>query len=225
MSKKQKQLSRTEVVEAIRERIIKGDLVPGQRLVEAEICELLNTSRGSARTALMDLAHEGLVERIANRGARVRVVSLEEALQIVEVRMVVEALCVARAAERITDKQIMFLGKLAKDMTECADNGDVDGFAKQTRAIFEAYVEIADQPIAAEMLHRLRARSTRHRYRLTYRAGRPQVALPFWLDIVEAICNRDPVAAKEALQRHVHNIEESMKAVADEDTPFAIIYR
>src|SRR4051812_7936124 len=90
-------LSREDVVEAIRQRILRSEMVPGQRLVEAELCEMLGASRGTVRTALMDLAHEGLVERIANRGARVRVVGLEEALQIAEVRMVVESLCVARA--------------------------------------------------------------------------------------------------------------------------------
>ena len=168
MTQKQKQLSRTEVVDEIRERILKGDLVPGQRLVEAEICDLLNTSRGTVRTALMDLAHEGLIERIANRGARVRVVSLTEALQIVEVRQVVEALCVARAAERITDAGIKRLRRLAAELKDCCEKSDVAGYAEHTQAIFEAYVEIAEQPVAAEVLSRLRAQSTRHRYRLTF---------------------------------------------------------
>lgn len=221
---KQKQLSRAEVVSAIRERILRGDLVPGQRLVEAEICELLNTSRGTVRTALMDLAHEGLIERIANRGARVRVVSLAEALQIVEVRMVVEALCVARAAERITDAEIKQMRKLAEELKGSAAKSDIEGFARLTHEIFECYVRIADQPVAAEVLARLRARSTRHRFRLTFKPGRAQVALPYWLDLVDAICARDPNAAQEALRRHVQNIEDSMKALSDQDTPFAIIY-
>lgn len=224
MIKKIKQLSRAEVVEAIRGRILRGDLVPGQRLVEAEICELLKTSRGTVRTALMDLAHEGLIERIANRGARVRVVSLAEALQIVEVRMVVETLCVARAAERITDLEIEELHKLAVELNECAQHSDTEGFAKHTHAIFETYVRIANQPVAEEVLNRLRSQNTRHRFRLTYRAGRAQVSLPYWLELVDAICRRDPNAAKEALHRHVRNIEESMTALAQEDTPFAAIY-
>lgn len=224
MIKKPKQLSRTEVVEQIRDRIIAGDLVPGQRLVEAEICELLHTSRGTVRTALMDLAHEGLIERIANRGARVRVVSIEEALQIVEVRMVVEALCVARAAERITDAEIAELRRLADELKECAAGADIAGYAEHTRAIFETYVRIADQPVAADILGRLRAQNNRHRYRLTYRNERAKVSLPFWLAIVDAICARDPHRAEAALRDHVGNVRESMKAVADEAQPFARVY-
>lgn len=222
LSKKAKQLSHPEVVEAIRERILHGELVPGQRLVEAELCEYLNASRGTVRTALMDLTHDGLIERIANRGARVRVVSLDEALQIVQVRMAVEALCVSLAAERISDVEIAELRALADGLRDCAEKSDVTGFARHTHAIFEAYVRIAGQPIAAEVLSRLRAQSTRHRFRLTYRAGRSRVSLPFWLDIVEAICNRQPQAAQDALCRLVRNIEESMKALADEPAPLGL---
>lgn len=224
MTKKQKQLTRTEVVSEIRERILNGDLVPGQRLVEAEVRELLNTSRGTVRAALEDLAHEGLIERIANRGARVRVVSLSEALDIVEVRMAVEALCVARAAERITDAEIKELRKLADELQDCADKSDIAGYAAHTQTIFETYVRIADQPVAADVLARLRAQSSRHRYRLTFRAGRFKVSLPYWLEIIDAICRRAPKEAEAALRRHVENVRESMKAVAEEGAPFAKIY-
>ncbi len=219
MNKKPKQLSRDEVVEAVREKILTGELVPGQRLVEAELCDYLNASRGTVRTALMDLTHDGLIERIANRGARVRIISLEEALQIVQVRMVVEALCVSLAAERITDKEVGDMRALAEGLKDCAEKSDIEGFAQHTHAIFETYVRIANQPVAADVLLRLRAQSTRHRFRLTYRAGRSKISLPFWVDIVEAICNRQPQAAHDALCRLVSNIEDSMRAVAQEPAP------
>lgn len=221
---KPKPMSRSDVVDAIRKRILRGDLVPGQRLIEAEICELLKVSRGTVRTALMDLAHEGLIERIANRGARVRVVSVEEALQIVEVRFAVESLVVARAAERISDEEIKTLRELAKQLKARAEENDIEGFAEVTFKIIETNMAIAKQPVATEILTRLRARNMRHRYRLTYRPGRAQVALPYWLDLLDAICARDPEKAKAALSRHVRNIEEAMKALAPENTPFAVIY-
>ena len=72
------------------------------------------------------------------------------------------------------------------------------------------------------MLSRLRARNTRHRYRLTYRAGRAKVALPYWLNIIDAICNRNPDLAQLALQRHSDNVQEAMKALAGERTPFTV---
>ena len=217
-------LSQAAVVDAIRQGILANDLVPGQRLVEAELCKLLGASRGAVRYALMDLAHEGWVERIANRGARVRVVSLQEALQIAEVRKVVESLCVARAAERITNEQIREFRNMAKELKLRAERGETRGFAELTHEVFESYVRIADQPVAAEVLARLRARSIRHPFRLTYRPGRAKVALPFWLDIIETICARNPEAARQALNRHADNVQDAMKAVAHEHTPFATLH-
>lgn len=222
--KHSKALSQSGVVDAVRQRILRGELVPGQRLVEAELCELLGASRGTVRTSLMDLEHEGLVERIANRGARVRVVPVEEALQIAEVRMVVEGLCVARAAERISDKEIERMRGYATQFRACAEEGDSARFAELTHAVFELYVKIADQPVAAEVLARLRSRSTRHRFRLTFRPGRPLVAVPYWLAIIDGICRRDPKAAEEALRAHAFNVQETMKAIAHEDRPFALMY-
>jgi len=212
--------SRQPVAQAIRRAIMRDELVPGQRLVEADLSKSLGTSRSNVRGALMDLSQEGLVERIAHRGARVRVISLEEALQNTEVRMVVEELCAAKAAERITAPDIAALRALAKQLQARARQGDIVGFAETTHKIRDIYVRIAEQPVAAEVLARLRALISRHRFRLTYRPGRANVALPFWLERVEAICQRDPEAARLAVQRHAENVKEAMRALASERNPF-----
>lgn len=219
-----KALSRSDVVDAIRHGIRGGELAPGQRLVEAELCEAFGATRGTVRSALVELVHEGLVEHIANRGARVRVVDLEEALQIAEVRMTLESLCAARAAERISDEQIKQLRDHAKQLAACVEQGDVVGFAEHTHQVFESFVRIADQAVAEEVLLRLRARTVRHRFRLTYRPGRAKVALPYWLKIIEAICSRNPEAAQLAIRRHAENVQEAMKALASEASPFTSLY-
>lgn len=214
-------LTREHVVDEIRQRIIREELVPGQRLIEADLCLWLNASRGNVRTALMDLEHEGLVERIANRGARVRIVPLEEALSIVEVRLAVETLCVVRAAERIEEPDIARLQAIAQSMKDSASQGDAEGYAQMTRTLFETYVAIADQPVAADMLIRLRARNTRHRFRLTFHKDRARVSLPYWLALIDAICARNPAGAREALRIQSENIVASMKAMAAGERPFA----
>jgi len=215
-TKRNKSLSRSQVVEAIRKGILGAELVPGQRLVEAELCESLGASRGVVRSALVDLVHEGLLEHIPNRGARVRVVSLQEALQISEVRMAVESLCVAKAAVKITDKEIKVLHRIGEDLKHRADVGDTTGFAESTHQLFEHYVRIAAQPVAEEILVRLRDRNSRHRFRLTYRSDRARVSLPFWLDIISAICARDPGAAQEAIRHLAENVQEAMKTLAED---------
>src|SRR5258708_26926744 len=89
-------------------------MAPGQRMDEAELAETFRVTRASVRAALQDLTSEGLVERIPNRGARVRSVSVEEAVQITECRMMLEGLCAAKAAEHATPEQIAHLVDLGE---------------------------------------------------------------------------------------------------------------
>ena len=90
---------------ALRAAIADGDLLPGARLVEADLVAMLGVSRGNVRLAIDALAAEGLVERIPHRGARVRVISTDEAIAITEARMALEALIARKAAERVTDAE------------------------------------------------------------------------------------------------------------------------
>jgi DNA-binding GntR family transcriptional regulator len=96
----------SEVTNAIREAIVRGDYAPNQRLIEADLSTAFGASRGAVRAALFELASDGLIDRLPNRGSRVRAVTLDEAVEILEVRIGLEGLCAAKAAERITDKQI-----------------------------------------------------------------------------------------------------------------------
>ena len=82
---------------ALREGLRRGEFAPGQRLTEAELAERFGVTRGAVRSALVDLTNAGLVERIPHRGARIREVSFDEAIQITECRAVLEALCAAIA--------------------------------------------------------------------------------------------------------------------------------
>jgi len=208
-------VTQTDVVEAVRRAILAGDLMPGQRLVEAELSESLSASRGAVRAALIDLTHEGLVERIANRGARVRVVSVAEALQITEVRMALEGLCGAKAAQNVTDAQADGLRELGRRMQAAVDGGDVVGYSQLNQQLHEAVITLAGQDVAAEILARLRARNVRHQFRLAFRPGRPQASLPQHLAIIDAVCDRDPAAAEAAVRAHLTSVIVALQETRD----------
>ncbi|WP_344653769.1 GntR family transcriptional regulator [Cryptosporangium japonicum] len=199
------------VAASVRGAILAGELVGEQRLVEAEIAERYSASRGAVRTALLMLAHEGLVERIANRGARVRAVSTAEAIEITEVRMVVEGLCAAKAAERVTDAGIDELRGIGDAMRTAVAAGDVGTYSQLNQRLHDRIREIADQPVAAEVLSRLRAQNVRHQFRLALRPGRPQVSLPEHLAIIDEICARSPGGAERAIRRHIESVIEALR--------------
>ncbi|MEA5360766.1 GntR family transcriptional regulator [Amycolatopsis sp., V23-08] len=199
------------VVAAIRDAIVRGEFVPNQRLVEADLSAQFAASRASVRSALIELTNEGLVERVQNRGARVRAVSLEEAVEISEVRMMLEALCAAKAAERITDTEIAELRELGEAMRAAVSSGDVVGYSGLNQRLHRRVREIGGQRTAEQVLERLRGQSVRHQFRLAMRPGRPQVSLPEHLAIIDAVCAHHPVEAAEAARVHLQSVIEALR--------------
>lgn len=195
----------------IRAAILAGDFAPGQRLVEADLSAMFLASRSAVRAALIDLTHAGLVERTANVGARVRAVSVAEAIAITEVRMVVEGLCAAKAAERITDAEATGLRELARGMSEAVRGGEMMVYSGLNSTLHDRIRQIAGQPVAAEVLENLRARNVRHQFRLALRPGRPQVSLPEHLAIIDAVCARSPQEAERAARRHIASVIDALR--------------
>jgi DNA-binding GntR family transcriptional regulator len=201
------------VVDAIRAAIADGEFVPNQRLVEADLSERFRASRATVRTALVQLASEGLVERVQNRGARVRAVSLAEAVEITEVRMALEGLCAAKAAERLTDADGDRLREIGDAMRAAVASGDLLGYSELNRRLHNLVLELAGQSTARAILERLRGQSVRHQFQLAMHPGRPAISLPQHLEIIEALCARDAGAAEVAMRRHIRSVIDTLPEV------------
>jgi DNA-binding GntR family transcriptional regulator len=198
-------------LDALRAALLGGDLAPGQRLVEAELAETFHVTRASVRAALMDLTAEGLVERIPYRGARVRVVTVDEAVAITECRMVLEGLCAAKAAEQATDDQIEALTQLGAQMQQAVADGEPMKYSAMNRELHRMVREFAAQPTASDMLERLHGQIVRHQFRLALREGRPQRSLPEHLAIIDGIAARDPDAAEQAARAHLRSVIAALR--------------
>ncbi|TFV82882.1 GntR family transcriptional regulator [Blastococcus sp. CT_GayMR20] len=191
---------------ALRGAISRGDMPPGYRLVEAELVTLTGVSRSAVRLAIDVLAAEGLVERIQNKGARVRVVSTDEAVAITECRMPLEGLLARKAAERITDAEIDRLRAHLQTMTSAVDSGDVLKYSEFIQQLHGMIGDAARHPIAADLVGRLQAQLVRHRFRLSLRPGRPRVSLGELTALVDAIADRDPERAEAAAVTHLRSV-------------------
>ncbi len=102
----------------LREAIIADRLKAGQRIVEREIAEAMQTSRGPVRDALLQLESEGLVERYAHRGTFVMQLSSEDAEEIYSLRQAIESLALEYVVKRATSKDLEELDGLVKDMAD-----------------------------------------------------------------------------------------------------------
>jgi DNA-binding GntR family transcriptional regulator len=210
-----------DAVAALRQAIVSGEMAPGQRLVEPELAELFGVSRGAMRAALIDLTGEGLVERVHNRGARVRVVSLAEAVAIVECRQMLEALCAAKAARNVTDAAATELTELGELMRAAVGAGDPVRYSALNAQLHQRVRELAEQPVATDLLERLNAQMVRHQFRLALRPGRPQRSLPEHLAIIDAIVARDEQAAEAAARAHLASVIDALRE-SDQPAPQSV---
>ena len=197
--------------ERLRQAILSGDVAPGQRLVEEELAGLLAVTRASLRAALFDLTAEGLVERIRNRGARVRAVTLDEAIAITECRMALEGLCAAKAAELVTEPQAARLRQLGEEMERSIADGEPLKYSTLNHDLHRLIREISGQTVAADMLERLNGQLVRHQFQLSLRPGRPQASLPEHLAMISAITARRPAEAEEATRRHLRSVITALR--------------
>ncbi|KOV61338.1 GntR family transcriptional regulator [Streptomyces sp. MMG1121] len=194
----------------LRQAILHGEMAPAQRLVENELAEQFGVTRASIRAALIDLEAQGLVERIRNRGSRVRVVTVEEAVAITECRMALEGLCAAKAAVAASDEQLTRLADLGAAMKKAVADGEPVTYSDLNHQLHDRIREISGQQTAVELLERLNAQLVRHRFKLALRPGRPQQSLNEHLAMIEAIRARDPQAAEAAVRAHLASVIDAL---------------
>lgn len=203
------------LLDALRMAIYQGELSPGQRLVEAEVASRYDASRGAVREALALLSNEGLVVRERNRGARVRPVTLEEAIEITEARAVLEGLCAAKAAAVIGARERRDLKALSSPMTQAVRSNDVIAYNRTSQQVHSRIREIAEQATLSLLLDRLRHQGVRYQFQVALLPGRPAEGLNEHLTIIEAVCSRDPERAEKAMREHLFSVVEALRRLAE----------
>src|ERR1700754_2251813 len=113
---------RTKIIAALRNAIETGVLVPGQRLIEKDLCEQLGVSRTSLREALREVQAEGILEYNSSRSLSVSSISIEEAKNIYRLRSVLEALAVEQFIEQASDAQIYDLSQESERLKRAYQN-------------------------------------------------------------------------------------------------------
>lgn len=201
------------VVAEMRAAILAGDLAPNQRLVETDLCERFGTSRFVARSALQELVSMGLVEFQRNRGARVRDVSLDEAIEITEVRKLLEGLAARRAADRVTAPEADELRATLAGMRAALASGNVGHYRELNARLHTMISDIAGHGTCARLLRQLSDQTARHRFSLSLIPGRGAVSLPQHEAILAAITAHDSRSAERAMHAHLQTLIDDFRAL------------
>ncbi len=196
----------------IRDAITGGSFFPNERLIEEDLVQRFKANRGAVRLALARLEQEGLVVREPNRGARVRLVSEKEAIEILEARAMLESLLARHAALKVTQQDIENLREILRGLEGLIENGDMVGYVAANMQFHSTVVDIADHPTAARLLLGLRAQSVVFQYRQTLQPGRVAILMHEHEELVRALASRDPGAAEKAMRSHLDNTATALKA-------------
>jgi DNA-binding GntR family transcriptional regulator len=200
-----------DVYRRLREGIMAGRFQPNERLVEANVSKMLGAGRTAVRAALVRLDQEGLVTREHNRGARVRLVSDQEALQIEEVRAALERLLARQAAANATAIDIRELRHVLADMRKRFTNGDAIGYSELNPTFHQLIWAAARNPTAGRLVGTLKSQSLRFQYQTMLRPGRTERSLREHELIFGAIEAHNPEAADEAMRAHLEEVLETLR--------------
>ena len=198
--------ARPDLTAQLRDAIQNAEFVPHQRLVEADLSAQYGASRASVRTTLLTLAGEGLIERLPNRGARVRAISIGEAVEIVEVRVGLESLCARKAAENLTEDGAEELRALRAALETSVSTGDLIGYSRLNQDLDRLLRALSRHETATLLLERLQAQSARHQFRLGFLPGRAATSAPEHTAIIDAVLAQDPEAAEAATRSHLEGV-------------------
>jgi DNA-binding GntR family transcriptional regulator len=204
-----------QVYRELRDAIVSGRFQPNERLVEADLARMLAAGRTTIRAALVRLDQEGLVQRTHNRGARVRLISDREALEIEQVRAALEQQVVREAALRATPADIEDLGADLRRMRARVDEGDPLGYSELNASFHQRIWAIAGNRVAMSLLTTLKSQSIRFQYQTILQPGRPRRSLREHEAIVAALAGHDPDASEAMMRAHLGHVVETLKAAIE----------
>jgi DNA-binding GntR family transcriptional regulator len=198
--------------EKLRDAITSGDLQPSQRLVEAELSETFGLSRAAVRTALVRLEQDGLVSHERHRGAKVRLVTEEEAVEILEARAALESVAVRGAALNATKADITELRELLAQMKSLLKDGDLLRVSDVNARLHRRLLEISRNQTAIRLTATLNSQLVRFQFRTILAPGRAPQSLAEHTAVVDAVAAHDSDAAERAMRTHLLHVMETIRA-------------
>jgi DNA-binding GntR family transcriptional regulator len=198
----------------LQDRIRRGLLTPGQRLVEADISRQTGAARSHVREALRKLEAEGIVVIEEFRGASVKRYTREDIRELYEVRVALEGIAAANfAAADLPDAKAR-LAKLQRDMNKHERDVNHDLFARTNDAWHSLIIESAGNAYLKQFLERLRVPIYRLLHRSFYNVARLDASNAGHKKITAAILAGKPKDAERLMRAHV---ADGMKVIATID--------
>ena len=201
---------RDVVFNTLRQAILKGELEPGERLMEIQLAGRLGVSRTPVREAIRKLELEGLVVMIPRKGAEVASITEKSLRDVLEVRKALEELAAELACQRMTEEEIVEAEKQLENFKKEVQSNDVTKIAEMDVEFHEMIYMGTKNERLIQMLHNLREQMYRYRMEYIKDQEKRNTLVEEHMEIINRIKNHDIEAAKEASRKHIDNQESAV---------------
>ena len=209
---------RDVVFNTLRKAILKGELKPGERLMEIALADRLGVSRTPVREAMRKLELEGLVVLIPRRGAQVANITEKDLNDVLEVRIALENLSIEKACARMTEEQLAQLWDAAEEFEKTMAEGILVKLAEADVAFHEVIYQSSDNRRLIQVLNYLREQIYRYRVEYLKDEETRNLLVREHKELYEAIRARDVKKAQEISFHHIENQREAIVCSIREET-------
>ena len=196
---------RDVVFNTLRQAILKGELKPGERLMEIALAQKLGVSRTPIREAMRKLELEGLVVMIPRRGAQVANITEKDLNDVLEVRIALENMATEKACTRMTEEEMGKLWLAAKDFERMISDGNLVRLAEADVAFHEIIYRASDNKRLNQVLNNLREQMYRYRVEYLKEEETRNLLVKEHEELTRAIRARDVAKAQEISFQHLEN--------------------
>jgi DNA-binding GntR family transcriptional regulator len=197
---------REQVANVLRAAIVAGEMRPGVLYSVPTLAERFHVSATPVREAMLDLAKEGLVYPVRNKGFRVTELADKDLDDITQLRALIEVPTVARLAEVVTDADIEGLRELAQAIVDGAAEGDLIRYLEEDRRFHLRLLALAGNPRLVEVVRQLRAQTRLYGLDQLAVQGRLIASAAEHHELLDALQAHDAARAEAVMRRHIGHV-------------------
>ncbi len=207
---------RDVVFQTLREAILKGDLRPGERLMELQLAAKLGVSRTPIREAIRMLEQEGLAVTIPRKGAEVARMTEKNMEDVLQIREALDDLAVQVACDKMTEEQLKNLTLAAKNFENAIQTGNLSKIVAYDVEFHDIIYESTDNPKLVTLLNNLREQIYRYRVEYLKEKENYPMLIKEHKTILEALREKDKERVADAMRNHIRNQAEAVKNIIRE---------
>lgn len=199
------------VCDLLRSRIIANELPFGAKLTEDSLAKELGISRTPIREAFNRLAQEGLVTVSPGRGAFVATLSVDDMVQLLEIREGLEGMAARLATNRISKASLEKLRRRMEVEIRKSVGNESTEYSNVDREFHESVISACGNRHLCQLMKSLRDRLQMLRYRSVILPGRARKSFQEHLEIIDALSARDPDLAENRVRTHIRNVKGDLE--------------